>query len=873
MQKRITDAITAAFDSHSIVFWHDEENEFGFSVQNLIPEGVALLYLDTEPALALKIRFERAEQGHKFLLYSAKPEPEPTEDWLLDIRLRSRHFHADTASILLDDLGLSSLQLRTHLKARATFLKSKDRIDRLKRWVLPHDSAADLDRKMIAVAAKAEQPDLPSILLRLFSGFLQDGVAHLDAEPNAVSDIVANDLMESFWALVEQEMGYRDAQPTLRDLLFRILVTDFSRTVSGDSSAPLLPQLSHFVLTDKARAANACVFAAGWRSHMAHFGSYDALSGTVADELGLRTLMAGLCAESLAETMTFEEVERRIIQDLKGRIIAGEGADMDRLRTLIARRRDGHWANTLLAHASPTKRALASCYDALEAAAGFFELKAKFNAGFGFATAKDGLAAYQSELFRFDQLYRQIHHAADGVEPMGWALLHELRERIEKAYSGWFVPQLGLAWNTVLEGNDGLLSRWKVDAWVNQTDFFEKHVMTHLNAGIKRVFVIISDAFRYEAAEEWVRDINGKNRLKATLTPMLGVLPSYTALGMASLLPHHTLAYTLNSNLDVMVDGAVVSTLEQRRAHLGHYQGLAVKADDLLSMGKEKGRAFVRDPRVIYVYHDKIDMLGDKQGSEGQTFDAVAQTLTELTQLASFIVNSLNASLVLITADHGFLYQESALEEADKSPLGHKPEGTRRAKKRYLLGQGIGTNPKAWCGTTAITAQTSAGEGSMDFWVPKGAARFHFAGGARFVHGSAMPQEIVIPVITLRESENPSAKTRAVEFSLLGSSNKVVTNTQRFEFIQTEPVSERVLARSVLVSLRDGETLISDEPSVTFDSRSGLMDERKRSVILTIKSGHYDKTKDHYLIARDAQSKVEVIRVPLKVDLAFANDF
>jgi hypothetical protein len=86
----------------------------------------------------------------------------------------------------------------------------------------------------------------------------------------------------------------------------------------------------------------------------------------------------------------------------------------------------------------------------------------------------------------------------------------------------------------------------------------------------------------------------------------------------------------------------------------------------------------------------------------------------------------------------------------------------------------------------------------MDFWVPRGAARFHFAGGARFVHGSAMPQEIVIPVITLRESENESAKTRAVEFSLLGSSNKVVTNKQRFEFIQTEPVSERVLARTVL---------------------------------------------------------------------------
>lgn len=68
---------------------------------------------------------------------------------------------------------------------------------------------------------------------------------------------------------------------------------------------------------------------------------------------------------------------------------------------------------------------------------------------------------------------------------------------------------------------------------------------------------------------------------------------------------------------------------------------------------RTKGREFVRDQQVIYIYHDKIDLLGDKRGSEQETFDAVAQTLNELNQLASFIVNSLNASLVLMTADHG----------------------------------------------------------------------------------------------------------------------------------------------------------------------------------------------------------------------------
>jgi hypothetical protein len=157
--------------------------------------------------------------------------------------------------------------------------------------------------------------------------------------------------------------------------------------------------------------------------------------------------------------------------------------------------------------------------------------------------------------------------------------------------------------------------------------------------------------------------------------------------------------------------------------------------------------------------------------------------------------------------------------------------------------------------------------------VPKGASRFHFAGGARFVHGSAMPQEVVVPVITVRVSEAEHAKTKFVSVSLLGTANKVVTNTQRFEFIQTDAVSERVLGRTVMVSLRDGDTLISDEQSVTFDSNSQLLDERKRSVLLTVQAGTHDPHKRYDLVMRDAITKVEVLRHSIRVDLAFGNDF
>jgi hypothetical protein len=171
-----------------------------------------------------------------------------------------------------------------------------------------------------------------------------------------------------------------------------------------------------------------------------------------------------------------------------------------------------------------------------------------------------------------------------------------------------------------------------------------------------------------------------------------------------------------------------------------------------------------------------------------------------------------------------------------------------------------------------MTAGTEP-EGSLDFWLPKGASRFHFTGGARFVHGSAMPQEIIVPVITIHSTESEQAKTKVVSISLLGASNKVVTNTQRFEFIQNEAVSERILPRSLVVSLRDGDQSISDGQTVTFDSSSQLLEERKRSVLLTVLSGSYDRNKDYYLVARDAATQVEVLRVPLKVDLAFSNDF
>lgn len=876
---RIQDGLKALFDQQAVVFWHDLDAEFSSMLDQLQLGEVTLVKLDETPALRIKLDLERAPANQRWLIYSTQPEPLPAKDWLLGIRLRSKSFRADSMSILLEDLGLATQSLRQHLKERAKFLRAKDRVERLKRLVLPHDTAADLDRKMLTVLTRADQAELFSMLQRLYAGMVDgNGSADLAATPKPWQEIVANDLAPAFWELVAAHLGYKPEQtgasgeePSLRDLLLRILVTDYCRTLD----APAPQQLAHLVLPDRGLAANASVFAARWRSDMSHFASYDALAQLIAHELDLQSLLAGQTAEQLAECMTFEQVELRVVQDLKQRIVAGAGANMDAVHALIARRRDGHWANALLAGANDHTQALAACYDALTAAAHFFSLKAQHAAGFSFSGAADAFTRYREELFRFDQLYRHFHTAADAVEPAGWAVLHGLRETIEQMYSGWFMPQLSSAWGQVVEGPQGLLAHWAVPEVSPQQRFFDLEVQPLFDRGAKRVFVLISDALRFEVAHELVQLTNGKSRLKASMNSMLGVLPSYTALGMAALLPHQSLAYKDGANPDVLADGQLVATLEQRDLHLGKFGGMAIKAEELLALGKEKGRAKVKDHRLVYVYHDRIDMIGDKQASETKTFEAAAQTVQELSQLLSFILNSLNASTVLVTADHGFIYQESPLEEADKAKLVDKPAGTVKDKKRYLLGRNLGINSKAWSGNTATTAGTSA-EGSLDFWVPKGASRFHFAGGARFVHGSAMPQEVVIPLITVRSTESDEAKTKYVSISLLGTVSKVVTSTQRFEFIQTDAASERVLARTVVLALRDpqnGDKAVSDEQTLTFDSSSQLLDERKRSVFLTVLAGAHDPHKHYDLVMRDAVTKVEVLRLPIKVDLAFGNDF
>jgi hypothetical protein len=165
----------------------------------------------------------------------------------------------------------------------------------------------------------------------------------------------------------------------------------------------------------------------------------------------------------------------------------------------------------------------------------------------------------------------------------------------------------------------------------------------------------------------------------------------------------------------------------------------------------------------------------------------------------------------------------------------------------------------------------------MEFWVPRGGNRFHFVGGSRFVHGGAMPQELVIPVIRVRHIKQADkarqTQTRGVRVSVLGNNFKVTTRRRRFELIQTEAVGGRVKPVTLKVAIYAGDRPVSNSVTVSFDSPSSDMNAWQTAVNLTLEGRPFDDQGRYQLILRDADTGVEQVRHDITIDLSFDSDF
>ncbi|MEG1156189.1 MAG: BREX-1 system phosphatase PglZ type A, partial [Acinetobacter sp.] len=539
-------------EQHRIVFWYDAEQSFSEEVKALKLKDVQILNMAEESSLAIKLKLELQDQQGKYLLYFPSPEPETEKDWLLDIKLYSRSFYADRFSIIFNELGLQQQSLREHLAKREEFLKAKARLSALKRYIQPDADAQDLDMAMIAAVVKADSAELMHIVLALADEMVQQNLS-LEVNPDSFAELEKFQLVPALVTALQAEIGYPasveelngEAPFKLGTFFIRLMSTGFCESL-GD--IPLWAQ--ELVMSSVSSRATARAFLSRWRDSSKYYPTFDTLSQTVANALRIQEKVGAFDLEQLLDVMTFEVIEQKVIVDLASQIPAATKAELEHFRTIISTRLDGYWASKHKDDA--TRRKYRTVYTALQAAIELFSLRQQFDAGFYFDSSEALYKAYEQELYRFDMAYRHYSAASQRAHV---DILKKLDEEVENCYSYWFIDHLARNWGERVEAEQRL-NVWKVADIPNQQNFYDTHVRSLLNSATKRrIVVIISDAFRYEAAVELRDRINEKRYSEATLSSQLGVVPSYTTLGMASLLPHQTLEYKEAAGDDVLVDG------------------------------------------------------------------------------------------------------------------------------------------------------------------------------------------------------------------------------------------------------------------------------------------------------------------------------
>ncbi len=864
--KKINEKLIELFAKHRVVFWNDANADFESDLSECVPQGIEVIRPDKIGQLKTKVIIEIEKPDRRFLVYSASPEPQKEDDWLLDIRLYGYQFRADTASMIIEELGLRHLHLREHIARRIKFFSSKQRFMKLKASIASTDMENDIDRKILAALARAKHDRFFNIIHAIYNSFpFEEG---LDAVPEGFVAIEEMDMADVFWSFARETFGYEFEKPTLRHLLTCLFVSDLYLSLG----ASLCQNVRQFVLPGRF-ASNAAVCMSEWRDSIEMTKSYDRLSEMIANDLDIERYLREIPLNTpdeinaFKDAVTFSVTERIPAGAIKSYLLEHETTiDKDLIISFCRHRQSLHWSNKQLSSDIIPRESFWAVYESLIAAAEFMSKKLAFPQGFVYTSAQDIFEAYTNELYAFDRYYRIFHEHAHTTT--GWDILKDIKSRMEDLYNNWFLKPITMLWEEKLE-----LDNWQVDGVVNQYNFFSKYIKSKARDKNATVFVIISDGLRYEAGAEIAEILNGKYRFAAKKGAMLGVIPSCTSLGMAALLPHSRIA--CSPKADVLVDNKMCSSISQRNEILLTQKGLAINDKDLVRMKRDDARELVREKNIVYIYHNTIDAIGDDAKTEDKIFTAVRNAVEEVCHIVSFVVNNLSARYVFVTADHGFVYTDARPGEPERNMATLSDKDFILLKKRYSLGENIPALDYVHQGAVSNTCGITPLE-DMQFAIPKGMGLFHFVGGSRYFHGGLSLQEVVVPVVTveqIRGKDKEKTRDGFVRIQILGHDHRITTGKHRFEILQIDAVSERIRPVILKIGVYADNELVSDIQTVTFESMSQEMADRKKEVILTLKNINLASNMAYRLVIRKTDTDKEEQSIPVRIDRVFTNDF
>ena len=776
---KIQQALNRLFQTHRIIFWYDEKQELRAEYESLALPGVEKIELNNNE-FGVKYRILRQEKAQKFLLYHEGPQPPNLDNWLLDVQLAQAEFKADQVSLWLSEVGLPP-EFWEIVQDHQEFFKAAARRDALKAKLAQDDTFSDVRLKMLSVCVNANtEPRLDAILEML----LDELAAGQDKR---IKLIKRAGLAEFLWDRTARHVGYRSEHPSVRD--FAITLFQSCYALGVDEPAPL--------------NSEALVFLNRWKDSRRFHAAFNTLSTEYAQILNIEEDLQNRDARALVALDYFRLIDQKILFDLAHwvahrTISAAECAD------LIWRRRTTHWF--------AESRHL---YEAIDQAAQFiFTLD---QAELTIQSLVDGVRKYTETWYRLDKHYRKFinHSRASGKI----SFLQPLLAQVENLYANNFLLKVNDNWQQVVDTS----SVWEATPIIFQKSFYQTNVAPFLR-NQKKVVVIISDAMRLEVGAELIELIEREDRYTAALDPMLTMLPSYTQLGMAALLPNQTI--TLQDKI-AFVDGQDTRGTDNRSRILAQAVpdgATALRADTLLAMTRSESRALFRDHQLIYVYHNHIDEVGDRRDSEERVFEAVEESLGEMIDIIKKLANA-NVTNMLVTADHGFIYQHRPLDDSEYISADISGGNIQHRDRRFV----IGTDLRATSSFRQFRPEQVGLQGAYDILIPKSINRLRQQGtGSRYVHGGAALQEVIVPVIRINKKRSSDLDT--VEVDILGSTPSVISTGQlSVAFYQKQPTSSKLQPRTLRAGIytQSGE-LISDRHELNFDLT--LENPREREV-------------------------------------------
>jgi uncharacterized protein (TIGR02687 family) len=439
---------------------------------------------------------------------------------------------------------------------------------------------------------------------------------------------------------------------------------------------------------------------------------------------------------------------------------------------------------------------------------------------------------YTNTLYKIDGSYRRAIASYKNLDipeiPKAFGL-EQVHTALNAAYDK-HTDMLNREWLKCLHHFDFDYSKINVP---KQYDFYDTEIATT----DQKVVVIISDALRYEAAQELLSEMHGDAKNTAEMRYMLASIPSKTNVGMAQLLPGKN--KTFNDG-DIKSDDLSTSGTDNRSKILQtiNEDALAVQFTNIEGLNQTDSRKIFKSS-VVYVYHDVIDATGDKKASERRTFDAVEDSIEELKKFVKLLHASYNVAKVFITADHGFLYNDKEIEEKDKEALKEvqlikDEKGKELRGNRYFMSQKIIDRSLSY--SFPLSSTTKFKE-NIIVNVPLSVNRYSISGGVghQFAHGGGSLQELVVPLI--ESSRKLKDVTKKVTPTIINKGAlKIVSNILKLNILQEQEVSRTEKERTISIGLYKDSKLVSNEEQLLLNFTSESPSERMARIELILAS-------------------------------------